>query len=63
MVSDEDLIAMKGAFIERFNEDLPRTETLMGVANIGYRMALRDLAKADASSTPLRPRKPIGARG
>lgn len=34
---------MRAAFIRRFDEDLPRTETLMAVAHIGYRMALRDL--------------------
>lgn len=42
-ISDRDLNAMKAAFIRRFDEDLPRTETLMAVAAIGYRMALRDL--------------------
>ena len=42
-VSDRDIEAMKAAFIRRFDEDLPRTETLMAVALIGYRMALRDL--------------------
>ncbi len=42
-ISDRDLNAMKAAFIKRFDEDLPRTETLMAVANIGYRMALRDM--------------------
>lgn len=41
-VSDADLSAMRAAFIRRFDEDLPRTETLMAVAHIGYRMALRD---------------------
>lgn len=41
-VSDADLNAMRAAFIRRFDEDLPRTETLMAVAHIGYRMALRD---------------------
>lgn len=41
-VSNEDLNAMRAAFIRRFDERLPRTETLMAVANIGYRMALRD---------------------
>jgi hypothetical protein len=46
-VSDADIDAMRAAFIRRFDEDLPRTETLMAVANIGYRMALRDLASAD----------------
>ena len=42
LISDEDLAAMKAAFAKRFNEQLPRTETLMAVAHIGYRMALRD---------------------
>ena len=42
-VSDADLDAMRAAFISRFDEDLPRTETLMAVAAIGYRMALRDM--------------------
>lgn len=42
LVSNADIDAMKAAFIRRFNEDLPRTETLMAVARIGYRMALRD---------------------
>jgi hypothetical protein len=41
-VSDADLDAMRAAFIRRFDEELPRTETLMAVAHIGYRMALRD---------------------
>lgn len=41
-VSDADIDAMKAAFIRRFDEDLPRTETLMAVAHIGYRMAMRD---------------------
>jgi len=41
-VSNDDMRAMKAAYIRRFNEDLPRTETLMAVAHIGYRMALRD---------------------
>lgn len=44
-VSDADLDAMRAAFIRRFDEDLPRTETLMAVAHIGYRMALRDLGR------------------
>jgi hypothetical protein len=39
---------MRAAFIGRFDEDMPRTETLMAVAHIGYRMALRDLRIADA---------------
>ena len=41
-MSDDDLNAMRAAHISRFDEDLPRTETLMSVAMIGYRMALRD---------------------
>ena len=41
-ISDDDLNAMRAAFIRRFDEQLPRTETLMAVAAIGYRMALRD---------------------
>jgi len=41
-VANGDLDAMRAAFIRRFDEDLPRTETLMAVAHIGYRMALRD---------------------
>lgn len=44
VISDNDLAAMKAAFAKRFNEPLPRTETLMAVAHIGYRMALRDTA-------------------
>ena len=44
-ISDEDIAAMRAAFKRRFDEDLPRTETLMAVAHIGYRMALRDMAK------------------
>lgn len=40
--SDDDMKAMKAAFIMRFDEQLPRTETMMAVAHIGYRMALRD---------------------
>lgn len=43
-VSDEDCNAMKAAFIRRFDEQLPRTETLFAVAHVGYRMALRDIA-------------------
>jgi len=43
-ISDEDMNAAKAAFIRRFDEDLPRTETLMAVMHIGYRMALRDMA-------------------
>ncbi len=48
-VSDADLDAMKAAFIRRFDEDLPRTETLMSVAKIGYRMALRDSGSGSQS--------------
>ena len=44
--SDADLDAMRAAFIRRFDEDLPRTEALMAVAYIGYRMALRDMLSA-----------------
>jgi hypothetical protein len=36
------MAAIKAAHIRRFDEDLPRTETLMAVAMIGYRIALRD---------------------
>lgn len=46
--SDADIDAMKAAFIRRFDEDLPRTETLFAVAAIGYRIALRDLEKVSA---------------
>lgn len=42
--SEEDVEALRAAFKKRFNEDIPRTETLFCVASIGYRMALRDLA-------------------
>lgn len=48
VISEADINAMKAAFIRRFDEDLPRTETLFAVAGVGYRMALRDLAKATA---------------
>ncbi len=34
---------MRAAFRKRFNEDVPRTETLFAVAAIGYRAALRDM--------------------
>jgi hypothetical protein len=44
VIGEEDILAMRAAFIRRFDEQLPRTETLMAVAHIGYRMALRDLA-------------------
>lgn len=43
-IAEEDIKAMKAAFIRRFDENLPRTETLFSVAAIGYRMALRALA-------------------
>lgn len=49
-VSDADLGAMKAAFIRRFDEDLPATETLMAVAMIGYRMALRDMEQNKAET-------------
>jgi hypothetical protein len=42
--NDQDLDAVKAAFISRFDETLPRTETLFAAAHIGYRMALRDMA-------------------
>lgn len=45
-ISDQDMVAIKAAFIRRFDEDLPRTETMMAVAHIGYRMALRDIQGA-----------------
>lgn len=48
-IAGEDLAAMKAAFAKRFNEDLPRTETLLAVAAIGYRMALRDLEQSARS--------------
>ncbi|UQS95280.1 hypothetical protein Pam5_64 [Pseudanabaena phage Pam5] len=32
--------AMKAAFIARFDEDLPRTESLMAVAAVGFRIAM-----------------------
>ena len=50
-IDDADLNAMRAAFIRRFGEQLPRTETLMAVANVGYRMALRDLASAGEAGT------------
>jgi len=50
-VGDDDLAAMKAAFIGRFDEQLPRTETLMAVAHIGYRMAVRDFASAGEAGT------------
>lgn len=40
--SDEDFDAMKAEFIAPFDEDLPRTETLLAVAAIGYRIAMKD---------------------
>lgn len=43
-ISEDDIKAMKAAFMKRFDEQLPRTETLFAVATVGYRMALRDLA-------------------
>jgi hypothetical protein len=44
-VSNADEAAMRAAFKKRFNEELPRTETLYAVAAIGYRMAMRDLTQ------------------
>lgn len=41
--SEDDIAALDAAFVKRFNEDIPRTETLMAVAHVGYRMALRDM--------------------
>lgn len=52
-ISDDDLKAIKAAFIRRFDEDLPRTETLMAVAHIGYRMALRDIAQGKIAASLL----------
>jgi hypothetical protein len=60
-VSDADLDALMAAFIRRFDEDLPRTETLMAVAHIGYRMALRDaqgMSARESRDTPLSPTPP-----
>ena len=48
--SDNDLRAMKAAFIQQFDEQLPRTEALMAAAHIGYRMALRDMAAKQKES-------------
>ena len=47
-VDSRDLDAIRAAFIRRFDETLPRTETLMAVAHVGYRMALRDALAAAA---------------
>lgn len=52
VISDADLAAMKAAFVKRFNEQLPRTETLFAVARIGYRMALRDYGIASTQHKP-----------
>lgn len=41
--SDDDLEAMRAAFAARFDEPIPRTESLMMVAAIGYRIAMQDL--------------------
>lgn len=54
LVSDDDLAAMKAAHAKRFNEQTPRTETLMAVANIGYRMALRDAPEVSTERDRLR---------
>ena len=45
-LQDGDTEALRSAFARRFNEPTPTTETLFSVANVGYRMALRDLAAA-----------------
>jgi hypothetical protein len=50
LVENVDLDAMRAAFIRRFGEQLPRTETLMAVAHIGYRMAIRDAQAIEARS-------------
>ncbi len=50
--SDEDIRAIKAAYIKRFNEELPRTETMMCVAAIGYRMAIRDMLAAARAKKP-----------
>ena len=44
-VSGADVDAAKAAFCWRFDEPLPRTETLIAVMSVGYRMAIRDRAK------------------
>lgn len=49
--SEADLNAIKAAYIRRFDEQLPRTETMMAVASVGYRMALRDMM-AGSSDKP-----------
>lgn len=51
-VADDDLDAMRAAFVRRFGEQLPRTETLMAVAHVGYRMALRDAAPIGDAPIP-----------
>lgn len=51
-LSDQDIDAMKAAFIRRFDEDLPRTETLFAVAQVGYRIALRDIAISQGLHLP-----------
>jgi len=48
-LENEDIDALKAAFIRRFDEDLPRTETLFAVALIGYRLALRDYDLAQSA--------------
>lgn len=40
MWTETDIVNMRVAFSKRFNEPLPRTETLIGVAAVGYRKAL-----------------------
>lgn len=41
--SEADAAAMKAAFLARFDDPLPPSESLSAVAMIGYRRALRDL--------------------
>jgi hypothetical protein len=51
VITERDINAMRAAFIARFDEQLPRTETLFKVASVGYRMALRDLASGMSAGT------------
>lgn len=50
VLCDGDILAMRAAFIKRFDEPLPRTETLFAVARIGYRMALRDAVEDEGAA-------------
>lgn len=45
-ISDEDIAALKAAFIRRFDEDAPRTETLFAVMQIGRRIEAREREQA-----------------